>query len=160
MECLQAAVEWNDDYKRLNNLSGDPGWVPWARKLLMDARPVIHQSNNDSSERDAPQTSVPMREWLKAYHVTLDERQLWAVESYLVMNVLPLDSRDAVKREALEKAAQHCPETYHDVITGCECGEFTPTTSSTDPALAFDEWQQHIRALAASPAGRAEQEPK
>jgi hypothetical protein len=36
------------------------------------------------------QVSVPMKEWLEAKRVTLDARQLWAVESFIVMNCLPV----------------------------------------------------------------------
>ena len=154
-----------------------------ARESAAPVAPVITQpcpTNPDqwitqpaarSSEKDAPADVLrehnysyqePFGEMRAGYYWCLcgwqgpDRASYWKH----LPTVVSLASRDAVKREALEKAAQHCPETYHDVITGCECGEFTPTTSSTDPALAFDEWQQHIRALAASPAGRAEQEPK
>jgi len=33
---LQDAVDWNDEYKRLNNLVGDPYWVPQAREILKE----------------------------------------------------------------------------------------------------------------------------
>jgi hypothetical protein len=42
-----------------------------------------------------PQENPSLDEWLAAYHVTLDERQLWAVRSYIVMNHLPVAAAPA-----------------------------------------------------------------
>jgi len=58
-------------------------------------------------------------------------------------------SRDAVRREALEEAAQHRPVIFstdsEGIITWC----------CTEDHWRGRDWDSHIRVLAASPAGRA-----
>jgi hypothetical protein len=48
---LKDAVEWNDEYKRINNLSGDPHWVRWAKATLeATIRDEHHESRSGASE--------------------------------------------------------------------------------------------------------------
>jgi len=43
-QCLRCAIEWNDEYKHINNLAGgNPYWVDWAKKLLSESVPPAAQ---------------------------------------------------------------------------------------------------------------------
>jgi hypothetical protein len=38
-QALQEAIDWNDEYQRINNLrGGSPQWVRWAKQLLSQPR--------------------------------------------------------------------------------------------------------------------------
>jgi hypothetical protein len=38
-QVLWSIIQWNDEYKHLNNLSGDPSWVQAAYDVYMESRP-------------------------------------------------------------------------------------------------------------------------
>ena len=38
-QVLWSVIQWNDEYKYLNDISGDPSWVQTAYDVFMDSRP-------------------------------------------------------------------------------------------------------------------------
>ena len=38
-QVIWSVIQWNDEYRHLNNLSGDPSWVQTAYDVFMDSRP-------------------------------------------------------------------------------------------------------------------------
>jgi len=57
----------------------------------------------------ANQTSVDMKEWLEAQHVSLTDQQLFAVQSFIVMNVLPVQEHLPADLEAAAREQAKYP---------------------------------------------------
>ena len=38
-QVIWSVIQWNDEYRHLNKLSGDPSWVQTAYDVFMDSRP-------------------------------------------------------------------------------------------------------------------------